>query len=591
MLAAALDTELIRLQCYEGLDVHHAVYEWNYARQLLEIRLLEATHARRSRRGAPPGALQRAVPDQAAAAAGARAARRDGRRCCSSTRSIAPTRSSRASCWSCCPTSRSRFPSSAPSRAAEPPVVVLTSNRTREVHDALKRRCLYQWIDYPDFERSWRIVARAVPQASAALAAQVTAFVQELRTRRAVQDAGRVRDARLGRGAGGARPRGAGRGGDRATRSASCSSTQRGRRGDARRAALGGAVARDAARRAAHLRAGDQMSALAVNLLAFGRLLRALGLDVSAAQSRDALAAVAAVGVGRARRRPPGAAGHAGQPGRRPGDLRRRVRRLLARSRRRWAVATCARWASRTARRRCRCDVALPESDAGRDGDAAEADAEPRDLPAGELQTWSDAETLRDQGLRRHHRRGARTRCGPRCRPWRGRPANAARGAGRQDRRPSTCAGPGAQPAQRRAPAAADPRRRRPAPRPLVLLADVSGSMERYSRMLLHFVYALAAGPRRRRGVPVLDRASRASPASWPAASIDAAVTAVVAAGARLVGRHPHRRGAADVQLAGRARVLGPAPGRAGDVGRVGPRRSRRAAAARWRACSAAATG
>ena len=180
-LAAALGTELIRLQCYEGLDVHHAVYEWNYARQLLEVRLLEATDAV-DRDRAAPGALQRALSDPPAAAAGAGAARRDGRRCCSSTRSTAPTRSSRATCWSCCRSSESPFPELGTIAAVEPPVVILTSNRTREVHDALKRRCLYQWIDYPSFEKELAIVERAVPQASAALAAQVTAFVQELRT-------------------------------------------------------------------------------------------------------------------------------------------------------------------------------------------------------------------------------------------------------------------------------------------------------------------------------------------------------------------------------------------------------------------------
>ena len=91
-------------------------------------------------------------------------------------------------------------------RAAEPPLVILTSNRTREVHDALKRRCLYQWIDYPSFEKELAIVRERVPDASAQLAEQVTAMVQELRTRGALQGAGRVRDDRLGGRAGGARP-------------------------------------------------------------------------------------------------------------------------------------------------------------------------------------------------------------------------------------------------------------------------------------------------------------------------------------------------------------------------------------------------
>ena len=177
VLAAMLGTRLIRLQCYEGLDVNTAVYEWNYPRQMLEIRLLEA----------------RGEADQATAhdifctdflirrpLLQALEATDGGRRSCSSTRSTGPTRSSRPSCSRSCPTSRSRSRRSArsgPSTAAGHPDL----NRTREVHDALKRRCLYHWIDYPTAEKEYEIVLARVPDAPEQLAREVVGFVQRLR--------------------------------------------------------------------------------------------------------------------------------------------------------------------------------------------------------------------------------------------------------------------------------------------------------------------------------------------------------------------------------------------------------------------------
>jgi len=179
-IAAALGVELIRLQCYEGLDVHHAVYEWDYARQLLEVRLLEATHAvdrERARRelfseaflirrpllqalGGAPGRPPVLLIDEIDRA----------------------DEEFEGYLLELLSEFRITIPELGTIAAEEPPIVVLTSNRTREVHDALKRRCLYQWIDYPSFDKELAIVSRAVPQASAALAAQVTALVQELRT-------------------------------------------------------------------------------------------------------------------------------------------------------------------------------------------------------------------------------------------------------------------------------------------------------------------------------------------------------------------------------------------------------------------------
>jgi MoxR-like ATPase len=179
VLSRVLGSELIRLQCYEGLDVSHAVYEWNYPRQLLEIRMLEATdaldrvkaprelfseeflikrpllRALEPRTGNPPVLLIDEI-DRA-------------------------DEEFEGYLLELLSDFQVTIPELGVIRAAAPPVVVITSNRTREVHDALKRRCVYAWIDYPDFDKELRIVTVKVPGASARLAAQVTAFVQELR--------------------------------------------------------------------------------------------------------------------------------------------------------------------------------------------------------------------------------------------------------------------------------------------------------------------------------------------------------------------------------------------------------------------------
>ena len=179
VLSAMLGTRLIRLQCYEGLDVSSAVYEWDYARQMLEIRLLEAggerdqTRVRReifgaefllkrplmqaleSENGKPPvlliDELDRADEEFEAFLL------------------------EFLSDW------QITVPEVGTVRAEHPPVVVITSNRTREIHDALKRRCLYYWIDYPDFEKEHRIVLEKVPGIPESLSRQIVAFVQELR--------------------------------------------------------------------------------------------------------------------------------------------------------------------------------------------------------------------------------------------------------------------------------------------------------------------------------------------------------------------------------------------------------------------------
>jgi len=180
VLAAALDTPLIRLQCYEGLDVSQAVYEWNYSRQLLEIRLLETTadldRAAASRELFTEAFLIKRPLLRAIEAAGERPP------------VLLIDEIDRADeefegyLLEFLSDFQVTIPELGTIRAAEPPIVVITSNRTREVHDALKRRCVYSWIPYPDFDKELRIVSSKVPGVSDRLARQVAAFVQELRT-------------------------------------------------------------------------------------------------------------------------------------------------------------------------------------------------------------------------------------------------------------------------------------------------------------------------------------------------------------------------------------------------------------------------
>jgi len=176
VIASLLDTDLIRLQCYEGLDVHHAVYEWNYTRQMLHIRLMEAQGEKASDAElfGPEFLLRRpllqAIED---------------------SRDKAPVllvdemdRSDdefEAFLLEVLSDFQITIPEIGTIKAKHTPFVVVTSNRTREVHDALKRRCLYFWIDYPSFEKELEIVKAKIPQASDQLSRQVTSFVQELR--------------------------------------------------------------------------------------------------------------------------------------------------------------------------------------------------------------------------------------------------------------------------------------------------------------------------------------------------------------------------------------------------------------------------
>ena len=178
-LAAALDTELIPLQCYEGLDINHAVYEWNHARQILEIRLMEssgqvdresATADLFSERFLIKRPLLQAIDE---------------------SREKSPVllidELDRADeefegfLLEMLGNFQITIPELGTYKAVHPPIVIITSNRTREVHDALKRRCLYYWIEYPDFQKELQIITDKIPEAPRQLAQQVTGFIQELR--------------------------------------------------------------------------------------------------------------------------------------------------------------------------------------------------------------------------------------------------------------------------------------------------------------------------------------------------------------------------------------------------------------------------
>ena len=179
-MAAALGTDLIRLQCYEGLDVSHALYEWDYARQLLELRILDAAHAL-DREG-----TRRELYSEAFLIKRPLLQAIDPHRTRPAVLLIDEIDRADEEFEGFLLELLAEFQITIPElgtvRAVEPPLVILTSNRTREVHDALKRRCLYQWIDYPSFEKELAIVRQRVPEASAELSELVTAMAQELRS-------------------------------------------------------------------------------------------------------------------------------------------------------------------------------------------------------------------------------------------------------------------------------------------------------------------------------------------------------------------------------------------------------------------------
>ncbi|WP_267177814.1 AAA family ATPase [Sneathiella aquimaris] len=179
VLAEQLNRPLIRLQCYEGLDVSSAVYEWNYARQMIEIRLAEATDTAEKDKLANDLFSEKFL------------IKRPLLNALENTGSGAPVllideldrtdEPFEAYLLEVLSDFQVTIPEMGTVKAEEPPIVIVTSNRTREIHDALKRRCLYHWVDYPDAEREKEILARKLPGADARLSEQIVAFVQKLR--------------------------------------------------------------------------------------------------------------------------------------------------------------------------------------------------------------------------------------------------------------------------------------------------------------------------------------------------------------------------------------------------------------------------
>ncbi|WP_025899146.1 AAA family ATPase [Sneathiella glossodoripedis] len=179
VLANQLNRPLIRLQCYEGLDVSSAVYEWNYARQMIEIRMAEAAHdVDRKALGANifsedfliKRPIMQALENTEVGAPVLLIDELD--------RTDEPFEAYLLEVLS---DFQVTIPEMGTIKAAEPPIVIITSNRTREIHDALKRRCLYHWVDYPSAEREKDIISRKLPNADKRLSDQIVAFVQKLR--------------------------------------------------------------------------------------------------------------------------------------------------------------------------------------------------------------------------------------------------------------------------------------------------------------------------------------------------------------------------------------------------------------------------
>jgi MoxR-like ATPase len=177
VLADGLGRELIRLQCYEGLDIAQAAYEWNYSRQMIEIRLAEAAGEKDKKKLGSQiyseeflvkRPLARALEGNSPVLLIDELDRTD--------EPFEAYLLEVLSDW------QITIPEIGTLKAKQPPVVVITSNRTREIHDAVKRRCFYHWVDYPDAQRELEIVRRKAPKAAEALSREVVAFVQRLRS-------------------------------------------------------------------------------------------------------------------------------------------------------------------------------------------------------------------------------------------------------------------------------------------------------------------------------------------------------------------------------------------------------------------------
>ncbi|MEZ5790334.1 MAG: MoxR family ATPase [Nitratireductor sp.] len=184
VLASSLGRKLIRLQCYEGLDVNSAVYEWNYAAQMVEIRMREAVDGGKGGEAAR-AELQKGVYSDRFLI------RRPLLQALEGEAGAAPVllideldrtdEAFEAFLLEILSDFQVTIPELGTIRAKEPPIVIITTNRTREIHDALKRRCLYHWVDYPDATREMAILKAKVPAAGEELSREIVAYVQKLR--------------------------------------------------------------------------------------------------------------------------------------------------------------------------------------------------------------------------------------------------------------------------------------------------------------------------------------------------------------------------------------------------------------------------
>lgn len=169
---------LIRLQCYEGLDVHNAVYEWDYPRQILHLRLLEASQVTRAEMEQSLYSREFLLSRPLLQAIERRTEKIPVLLIDEIDRADEEFESYLLELLS---DFQITIPEIGTIQTDEPPIVIITSNRTREVHDALKRRCLYQWIDYPSFETEYQIIQMKIPNLSEKLSRQIVAAVQKLR--------------------------------------------------------------------------------------------------------------------------------------------------------------------------------------------------------------------------------------------------------------------------------------------------------------------------------------------------------------------------------------------------------------------------
>lgn len=180
VLAETLGRRLIRLQCYEGLDVASAVYEWNYQRQMIEIRLAEAAGGESRESLGQDVFSERFLIERPLLQA--MRPHDEGPPVLLIDELDRADEPFEAFLLEALSDFQVTIPEIGPISAATPPIVVITSNRTREIHDALKRRCFYHWVDYPDAERELAILAVKAPDANAALSRQIVAYVRKLRS-------------------------------------------------------------------------------------------------------------------------------------------------------------------------------------------------------------------------------------------------------------------------------------------------------------------------------------------------------------------------------------------------------------------------